>query len=68
RAEGEDNSAALRAAEVRFTRFFNSASMAIAAVDASGKILRTNARFLGLFSPVVDRDAIDRRTPLETVV
>jgi two-component system cell cycle sensor histidine kinase/response regulator CckA len=68
RAEGEDNSAALRAAEVRFTRFFNSASMAIAAVDATGKILRTNARFLGLFAPVVDRDDIDRRIPLETVV
>ncbi|MCX8279364.1 response regulator [Phyllobacterium sp. 0TCS1.6C] len=68
RAEGEDTSAALRAAEVRFTRFFNSASMAIAAVDATGKILRTNARFLGLFAPVVDRDEIDRRIPLETVV
>ncbi|WP_040855474.1 response regulator [Phyllobacterium sp. YR531] len=68
RAEGEDTSAALRAAEVRFTRFFNSASMAIAAVDSTGKILRTNARFLGLFAPVVDRDDIDRRIPLETVV
>jgi len=68
RAEGGDASAALRAAEVRFTRFFNSAPMAIAAVDAEGRVLRTNARFLDLFSSVVDRDALDRRIRLETLV
>ncbi len=34
RAEGDDSSVAQRSAEVRFTRFFNSAPMAIAAVDA----------------------------------
>ncbi len=48
RAEGDDSSAALRSAEVRFTRFFNSAPMAIAAVDAEGHTLRTNARFLDI--------------------
>ena len=68
RAEGADASAALRSAEVRFTRFFNSAPMAIAAVDVGGRVLSTNARFLDLFSTVVDRDAIDRRVRLDTVV
>jgi two-component system cell cycle sensor histidine kinase/response regulator CckA len=68
RAEGDDSSAALRSAEVRFTRFFNSAPMAIAAVDAQGHTLRTNARFLDIFSSVVDRDSVDRRVKLENVV
>ncbi|MDX8477858.1 response regulator [Mesorhizobium sp. VK24D] len=68
RTQGEDASADLRASEVRFTRFFNSTPMAIAGVDASGRILRTNAPFLSLFSSVVDRDAVDRRARFETVV
>ncbi len=68
RAEGEDSSADLRASEVRFTRFFNSTPMAIAGVDKNGRILRTNAPFLSLFASVVDRDAVDRRIRLETVL
>ncbi|PSJ63969.1 cell cycle histidine kinase CckA [Pseudaminobacter soli (ex Li et al. 2025)] len=68
RTQGEDASADLRAAEVRFTRFFNSTPMAIAGVDQDGRILRTNAPFLSLFSSVVDRDAVDRRVRLESVV
>ncbi|RVC95005.1 PAS domain-containing protein, partial [Mesorhizobium sp. M2A.F.Ca.ET.029.05.1.1] len=68
RTQGEDASAELRASEVRFTRFFNSTPMAIAGVDASGRILRTNAPFLQLFSSVVDRDAVDRRVRVETIV
>jgi two-component system cell cycle sensor histidine kinase/response regulator CckA len=68
RTQGEDSSADLRASEVRFTRFFNSTPMAIAGVDAQGRILRTNAPFLSLFSSVVDRDAIDRRIRLDTVI
>jgi two-component system cell cycle sensor histidine kinase/response regulator CckA len=68
RTQGEDASAELRASEVRFTRFFNSTPMAIAGVDANGRILRTNAPFLQLFSSVVDRDAVDRRVRFETVV
>ena len=68
RTEGEDSSAQLRASEVRFTRFFNSTPMAIAGVDQSGRILRTNAPFLSLFSTVVDRDAVDRRVRLDTVI
>ncbi len=68
RAEGEDASADLRASEVRFTRFFNSTPMAIAGVDGEGRILRTNAPFLSLFSPSVDRDMLDRRVKLEVVI
>ena len=68
RAEGEDASVELRAAEVRFTRFFNSTPMAIASVDHEGRILRTNAPFLSLFSSVVDRDALDRHVRLDTVM
>lgn len=68
RNHGEDASAELRASEVRFTRFFNSTPMAIAGVDGEGRILRTNAPFLSLFSPAVDRDMLDRRVKLEAVI
>ena len=68
RTLGEDASADLRASEIRFTRFFNSTPMAIAGVDEGGRIVRTNAPFLSLFATVVDRDAIDRRVRLDTVV
>ena len=43
--KGEED---LRAAEVRFARFFNSTPVAIAAVDASGALLRRNAAFARL--------------------
>lgn len=68
RTQGEDASADLRASEIRFTRFFNSTPMAIAGVDHDGRILRTNAPFLSLFSPAVDRDALDRKVRLDTVI
>ena len=68
RTQGEDASAELRASEVRFTRFFNSTPAIAIGVDASGRILRTNAPFLQLFSSVVDRDAVDRRVRFETIV
>ena len=68
RMQGEDSSAELRASEIRFTRFFNSTPMAIAGVDLQGRIVRTNAPFLSLFSAVVDRDAVDRQVRLDTVI
>ena len=49
RSPGEEGAEALRAAEVRFTRFFNNTPIAIAAVDRNGAIGRTNAAFLRLF-------------------
>jgi two-component system cell cycle sensor histidine kinase/response regulator CckA len=49
RSPGEEVSEALRAAEVRFARFFNNTPMAIAAVDHEGRLGRTNASFARLF-------------------
>ena len=48
RARGEQQDAQ-RAAEVRFMRFFNNTPMAIATVDRSGRIMRSNALFARLF-------------------
>ena len=45
RSAGEDVSEDLRAAQVRFARFFNSAPFAIVTVDGDGGIQRTNASF-----------------------
>ena len=53
---------------LRFTRFFNSTPMAIAAVDRDGRILHTNPRFLSTFASVIDRDAVERKARIETVV
>jgi two-component system cell cycle sensor histidine kinase/response regulator CckA len=49
RSPGEESSEALRAAEVRFARFFNNTPIAIAAVDPQGRIGRSNASFLRMF-------------------
>jgi two-component system cell cycle sensor histidine kinase/response regulator CckA len=51
RSPGEDVSEALRAAEVRFARFFNNTPIAIASVDREGRIRQTNAPFARLFGP-----------------
>jgi two-component system cell cycle sensor histidine kinase/response regulator CckA len=51
RGEGED---AQRAAEVRFMRFFNNTPMAIATVDRSGRIVRSNALFARMFKGAGD--------------
>jgi two-component system cell cycle sensor histidine kinase/response regulator CckA len=53
RSPGEESSEALRAAEVRFARFFNNTPIAIAAVDGQGRIGRTNASFLRLFGTAI---------------
>ena len=52
RSPGEEVSEALRAAEVRFMRFFNNTPIAIAAIDRQGRIGRTNAPFLRMFTDV----------------
>mgnify|MGYP001363714190 CR=1 FL=1 len=56
RSPGEDVSESLRAAEVRFSRFFNNTPIAIAGVDKEGRIGRTNAPFMRLFSSFVKSD------------
>ena len=48
RAPGSDTAETLRAAEVRFARFFNNAPLAIATVDKDGRIGRSNAPFARL--------------------
>jgi two-component system cell cycle sensor histidine kinase/response regulator CckA len=48
RARG-DGSDPQRAAEVRFMRFFQNTPMAIATVDKTGRIARSNARFASAF-------------------
>jgi two-component system, cell cycle sensor histidine kinase and response regulator CckA len=59
---------AATAASMRFTRFFNNTPMAIASVDGEGRILRTNAPFLKLFSDLVSRDDVDQGAMIETVL
>ena len=68
RSQDADSTRDLRSAEVRFNRFFNSTPMAIAALDAQGRILRTNASFAGLFGDVADHDALARHVKFDTVI
>ncbi|WP_428524245.1 cell cycle histidine kinase CckA [Roseibium sp.] len=65
RSRGEEASEALRAAEVRFARFFNNTPIAIASLDKEGRVLRTNAPFLKLFGAV---DTDDEAPKLEAYV
>jgi two-component system cell cycle sensor histidine kinase/response regulator CckA len=53
RSKSENTSDPLRAAEVRFARFFNNTPIAIATVDRNGVLGRTNAAFAGLFGSVM---------------
>lgn len=53
RAAASGDSDALRDAEIRFTRFFNSTPVAIAGVNSSGEIVRTNAPFQRMFDTVI---------------
>ncbi|MFY9627769.1 MAG: ATP-binding protein [Methylocystis sp.] len=48
RAPGEQSEENLRAAEVKFARFFNSTPMAIATLDENGRVRRSNAAFARL--------------------
>ena len=64
RSSGEDASEALRAAEVRFQRFFNNTPIAIAGLARDGTIGRTNAPFLKLFGGMVRADASGARGSL----
>ena len=49
RRQGTDKEEALRASEVRFSRFFNDTPFAIATLDGEGRIVRTNAPFSRIF-------------------
>jgi two-component system cell cycle sensor histidine kinase/response regulator CckA len=62
----DDGSDPVRAAEVRFNRFFQNTPMAIATVDRQGRITLANARFERLFHAVL-RGGGDERSIFATV-
>ncbi len=64
RSPGEDASEALRAAEVRFSRFFNNTPMAMAALDSRGRIGRSNAAFVRMFGQSRDESGSRRLVDL----
>jgi two-component system, cell cycle sensor histidine kinase and response regulator CckA len=74
----DDGSDPLRAAEVRFMRFFHNTPMAIATVDREGRIVRTNPLFARLFHHVLNLESGSRpigavvaerdRNPLEAAI
>ena len=61
RSPGEESAEALRSAEVRFVRFFNNTPIAIAAVDQSGRIGRTNVPFVKMFGQDPGDEGAERR-------
>jgi two-component system cell cycle sensor histidine kinase/response regulator CckA len=52
----DDGSDPQRAAEVRFMRFFQNTPMAIATVDKSGRVARSNARFASSFDGMLGEE------------
>jgi two-component system cell cycle sensor histidine kinase/response regulator CckA len=64
----QDGTDLQRAAEVRFTRFFQNTPMAIATVDRQGRIAESNARFARLFNPVLKGEGTGDRSILAVVV
>lgn len=67
RKEGDNSQVPSASAEMRFTRFFNNTPMAIASVDATGKILRTNAPFFKMFDGIIGRQHIENGVLLESL-
>jgi two-component system cell cycle sensor histidine kinase/response regulator CckA len=57
RAKTDDKPDALRAAEIRFARFFHNSPAAIATVDRAGRIINSNATFARLFSTGDEKNA-----------
>jgi two-component system, cell cycle sensor histidine kinase and response regulator CckA len=64
---GDGGADPLRAAEVRFVRFFHNTPMAIATVDKQGRIARSNALFARLFHPVLKGEGADNRSILSVI-
>jgi two-component system cell cycle sensor histidine kinase/response regulator CckA len=54
----DDGSDPQRAAEVRFMRFFQNTPMAIATVDRTGRVARSNARFASAFEATLKGGSI----------
>lgn len=66
RNEAGQNTVASGGSDWRFNRFFNATPMAIASLDADGRILRTNLGFASQFKGIIDADAISRRVHFDT--
>jgi two-component system cell cycle sensor histidine kinase/response regulator CckA len=60
RRSGAEQDEALRASEVRFSRFFNDTPFAIATLDGEGRIIRTNAPFSRIFGWSGSEKPLDR--------
>ena len=60
RRGGVQGEEALRASEVRFSRFFNDTPFAIATLDGDGRIVRTNAPFSRIFGWSGNEKPLDR--------
>ncbi len=60
RRGGVQGEEALRASEVRFSRFFNDTPFAIATLDQDGRIIRTNAPFSRIFGWAGSEKPLDR--------
>ena len=69
RSPGEEISEELRAAEVRFARFFNNTPIAIAALTGEGRVVRTNAPFARMFASIVpnERAEAEDEEPVPTI-
>ncbi len=67
RRQGTDKEEALRASEVRFSRFFNDTPFAIATLDSEGRIVRTNAPFSRIFGWSGGEQTIDMQ-PMSDLV
>ncbi|MGI9352727.1 MAG: cell cycle histidine kinase CckA [Rhizobiaceae bacterium] len=62
------DSDALRDAEIRFTRFFNNTPIAIAGINADGKIVRTNAPFQSMFASVIASKGASEQLDYQSMV
>jgi two-component system cell cycle sensor histidine kinase/response regulator CckA len=60
RRGGVQSEEALRASEIRFSRFFNDTPFAIATLDGEGRIIRTNAPFGRIFGWSGSEAPLDR--------
>ncbi len=60
RRGGVQGEEALRASEIRFSRFFNDTPFAIATLDRDGRIVRTNAPFSRIFGWSGSEKPLDR--------
>jgi two-component system cell cycle sensor histidine kinase/response regulator CckA len=67
RSVGIDSEEGLRAAEVRFSRFFNDTPFAIATLDKEGRIVRTNAPFANVLGINAEEQVIENQPIISLV-